>query len=337
MFDAGNYNEAGFEGSSEALVEIYTNGIMEAGYRAMSWMAENFGESESIRYAEFARTLEESIEGHFAGEPGQGYWNGIKWPTCEKIEMLNWLPLLARHWHKGNPADMDKLWGQLKEKTSIDWGGMRVVTCEVPRDQYKLVGRIYASQMAFFVETGRLNELKSLIEFASKTITHPLNLFPEWWFHHRPENPRGCLKASIEHHSGFYESYCDNPDGDYTYDSGNCEQCACFLHDVWSSLAGIVIRPDYIRVAPALCSPMSLEHGPQGLTWHWDGKDDFDFQMDKPTDWQVRLPVAQDYNGHAEWNGNPVAFQRIHGKEIDWLDFQFTACEAGKVTLSSAS
>ncbi len=333
LFEAGNYNETGFEGSSDKLVEIYTNSVMEAGYRAMAWMSGMFNEGSNEKYTDFEQTLSASIEEHFAGEPAQGYWVGMQWPSCEKIEMLYWLPLLSQHWHKGKITDREMLWRQLVEKTSISWDGMRVVTCEPPRDQYKLTGKIFASQLAYMAETGRYHELEELINFASRTISHPLNLFPEWWFHHRPENPRGCYTASIENTSAFYESYCDNPNGDYTYDSGNCEQCAFFLHDVWNSLAGISIRPEQVRIAPALCSPMSLNHGPHDLTWRWDGKKTFDFQMDRQTNWLIRLPILQDFCGHVLWNEQPIAFQRVHGEENDWIDLKLLACSAGKITL----
>ena len=74
-------------------------------------------------------------------------------------------------------------------------------------------------------------------------------------------------------------------------------------------------------------------HGPHGLTWQWDGKKTFDFQMDRMTNWLIRLPISQEFCGHALWNEQPIAFQRVHGKEIDWIDFQLLACSAGKITL----
>ena len=152
--------------------------------------------------------------------------------------------------------DIEWLWNE----TANDWHGLRIPCCEPPHLSLRTLGKVVAVLMRYCAETGRRAKLAELFSFIETTVRRPADLWPEFWYHHAPgpeDSP--YFRDLFAHFSGIWVPFTEDPAGDHTVDSGNCEQCSVYLAHFSNEIIGF--RGDWrrVEVAPFLAGYGSFE------------------------------------------------------------------------------
>ena len=256
LLDGGNFNEQGFGGSSEPILDMFTNCAMFRGCLAMSSMADKFDLPRGSNvYQERAKTLDCGIEANLYDAEKQIYRIAYELKSKSWNLSENWLMLYCQRWYPGRKECWDNAYKLLKQKTSIDCGQYKVITAEPPHLRFRLMGKIFGHYLGFMAQNGLQEDLQHHWQFAINTIRHPENVFPEWWFLYSPEAPGEYMEGFLRHFQGVWTPY---PTGDYTVDSGNCEQCAVFLNHMVLDILGFFCKDKQLTIRPVL--PEGINH-----------------------------------------------------------------------------
>jgi hypothetical protein len=257
LLDAGNYNEQGFGGGAEPICDLFTNTSMARAMLSMAKLAEVFGKVEiSSKYRSRYEQLNEGIEKHLFDPMRKVYSIKYDLTTGQQDTLVNWMSLYCRRWYAGNPEAWENTFDILQKNTTLDWDGMRVITGLA--DRYEVLGKVYAQMLAYLGRSGRFKMLSEHMTFAEKTIRRPSNIYPERWYYKRPEPFGEYHQWFFSHFEGIWDAYRDNPNGDYTIDSGNCEQAAVFLSHLVEDLLGIRAEDGFVSLWPKL--PFEFTH-----------------------------------------------------------------------------
>lgn len=251
VLDAGNYNEQGFGGGSEPICDLFTNGSMAAAMTSMAQMALQFAlPQKNDHYRNRFQSLAKGIDTTLYDSSKGTYCLKYDLATGKKDHSINWMNLYAQRWYPGNPSAWSRTLEILQNTTSLDWDDMCVIT-GLP-DSHEVLGKVFGHLLAYLAQTGRMTLLHDHMTFAQKTIRRPSNIFPERWYYRRPEPFGEYHQWFFANFQGIWESYRENPDGDYTIDSGNCEQAAVFLAHQVEDLLGIRPDGDSLHIWPKL-------------------------------------------------------------------------------------
>ena len=197
-----------------------------------------------------------------------------------------------------------------------------------------LLGKFFARQLGYFAETGRASELRDGFAFLRETVRRPSNLYPEWWFHHRPRELSGYIRDFLADHRDLWCAYTEDPEGDYTVDSGNCEQTAVFLQEMFDRILGVSFPGGGLRLQPVLpdgggCGELPVGHG-ETISFRFDGTR-LELQSGVTREMEIALPVWTRKPAAVIVNGRPVESRRIAGREFDTLRF---ICPPGEEAVS---
>jgi hypothetical protein len=251
LLDAGNFNEQGFGGGDEPICDLFTNCSMTMAMRSMARMAEEFEDSrKSGLYRNRSELLARGIETNLYDSAKGIYCIKYDLDTRKRDETINWMSLYCRRWYEGKPITWNRAFEVLKETTRLMWDDMRVIAC-LP-DCHEVLGKVYGQLLAYLGQTGRMNLLSEHMTFAEKTVRRPSNILPERWYYKRPEPFGEYHQWFFSNFEGVWEAYRDNPNGDYTIDSGNCEQAAVFLSHQVEDVLGIRVDGDTLQIWPKL-------------------------------------------------------------------------------------
>lgn len=231
LLDSGNFNEQGFGGTREPLLDFFSNAANHAGFRALARIAEKYGDDRAARkHDERAEMLASGIEAHLF-DPEENRYSAAITPGGERMKLFNWLSIYPYRFYAGRTDAWECAFERLWNETANDWHGLRIPCCEPPHLSLRTLGKVVAVLMRYCAETGRRTKLAELFSFIETTVRRPADLWPEFWYHHAPgpeDSP--YFRDLFAHFSGIWVPFTEDPAGDHTVDSGNCEQSAVFCN-----------------------------------------------------------------------------------------------------------
>jgi hypothetical protein len=251
LLDAGNYNEQGFGGSSEPICDLFTNASMVSAMRAMTWMAERFGETAKIAtYRDHATCLAKGLSSTLYDSARKTYYVKHDLNTGRKTNEIHWMSLYAARWYPDNPQAWEYAFEFLRERTTLKWDRWNVITSYA--DKHVVGGKKFAWTLAYLARTGRFSALSEHLDFCRGTIRRPVNIYPEQWLYSYPNPMVEFHKWFFSYFKDVWTPYSENPEGDYTIDSGNCEQAAVFLIHLLEDLLGVKWEEGHLHLWPKL-------------------------------------------------------------------------------------
>lgn len=231
LLDSGNFNEQGFGGTREPLLDFFSNAANHAGFRALAGIAKKYdGDRAARKHDERAEMLASGIEAHLFA-PEENRYSAAITPGGERMKLFNWLSIYPYRFYAGRTDAWECAFERLWNETANDWHGLRIPCCEPPHLSLRTLGKVVAVLMRYCAETGRRTKLAELFSFIETTVRRPADLWPEFWYHHAPgpeDSP--YFRDLFAHFSGIWVPFTEDPAGDHTVDSGNCEQCAVFCN-----------------------------------------------------------------------------------------------------------
>jgi hypothetical protein len=255
LLDAGNYNEA-VQGT-EVTCDLITNSINANAYAALGYLCRVFNEEElAEKYAMRKKILESGIENILYDPDEKIYRVKRDIKTGKYGSYINWINIYPQRYYPGNPQTWDNAFEILKQTTTINWDSMEVI-CEYP-ERDGLIGQGFAHLLSYLGQTGRFALLQRHMDFARQTIRKPVNIYPEGWKYKDPDEPTQYEKNFSAKYGDTWQAYMTNPEGDYTVDSGNCEQCAVFLFIFINDLLGVNVMSEGVHLWPKL--PFGFEN-----------------------------------------------------------------------------
>lgn len=237
LLDAGNYNEQ-FTGGDELMCDIFTNSAFYAGLMAMMRSAEAFGDSAARdRWTAWLQCLQMGIDGHLLDE-NEGLYRTFIDPSGRHVGGFDWHSVYCSRWFPMRHDILNCMLDRCESETIVDIDRFRVITCE-PNQRTRVLGKVFGCLLGLLARTRRWSQLTHQLDFARSTIRRPSNVFPEWWYLYEDRTPSAYWEGFWKIHAGTWTSYEKDPDGDYTIDSGNCEQSSVFLSHMLTDLAGL--------------------------------------------------------------------------------------------------
>jgi len=135
---------------------------------------------------------------------------------------------------------------ELVRRTEADFGRYRI-TLGYPPPNYELLGKFAGWTLGYTARTGRMNELETLLNFVSEYTRKPRDLWPECWL-----LKADWLDRTDPHRDMPWVNFTNDPDGDYTMDSGNCEQLVLSMEHLVRHVLGVDLRNGKPGIHPAL-------------------------------------------------------------------------------------
>ncbi|MCK5845089.1 MAG: hypothetical protein KAG97_10300, partial [Victivallales bacterium] len=230
LLDSGNFNEQGFCGTNEPLLDMFSNASCHAGFNAMGELAKRFGEDDVsevnyLRAERLATGMEKTLY-----DPDQGVYSAAVTLDNQRMDLFNWLSIYTWRWYPGTSATYKRAFDKLWNETCNNWGRFSIPSCEPPHIRLRTLGKVVATLLSYSAENLETERLTTLLDFIEATVKKPDNLWPEFWYHHAPgPNDAEYYRNFLPRHAHVWTPYMENPDGDYTVDSGNCEQSSVFV------------------------------------------------------------------------------------------------------------
>ncbi len=255
LLDSGNFNEQ-LGGSTEPLLDLFTNGAMYQGNLAMARAAEllNAADSRAARYRERADVLQQGIE-RFLYDADQDLYLAARQLDGAILEKpLNWIRLYPERWYPGRTSAWGRVAESLWHQGCNQWGARLIPSGETDFMQLRTMGKVIGQLLRFSARQNQLDRVGTLLCFLRETIRHPSDIYPEFWLHHLPEPGSSPYLDWFfrEAFPGVWNGFVEDPDGDYTVDSGNCEQCSVFLGCFLNDVLGFSGDWRSVRLAPRL-------------------------------------------------------------------------------------
>ncbi len=346
LLDAGNYNEQGFDGSNEVLLDLFTNTAMYCGFNSMSSLACFFNNDHAKQmFKDQAEILAHGIENVLYDRSVGFYRTAFSVKTKRLLAENGWLMLYGQRWYPGRESAWRCAYEKLQADTSLDWDGFRLITGEPPQRQFMLLGKVFAQQLAHMAHSGRGSELEAGLDFMISTVRHPENIYPEWWFHHRPADLSGYFKGFLEDYHGLWNAYTEDRNGDYTVDSGNCEQSAVFLQHMLADIIGIQYSNGKLKICPALKKDSSCDNIPiirqkeqlikAGYRATVEGnRYRIAVKISSPLPIILELPIEKSRTAEAHVNGARVETTRQSGIDHDKIDISLSDRTSAEIILN---
>jgi hypothetical protein len=249
LLDAGNYNEQ-IPGKG-IICDLFTSCAFVSALEQMVKLAQRFHRTDLIdKYQSRLELLAAGIEKHLFDHKHEMYLLKKDFPDGEVSRAVNWVNLYVHRWYAGQPQGWDNIYEELKRDTSIDWDGINVISGSPMREG--ILGKHLGFLLAYLAKTGRFQLLSEHLQFTKQTIVKPSNVYPEWWYYQEPDPMEKYWIDFWQKYGTTWQSYRTNPQGDYTVDSGNCEQSAVFLHHCVKDLLGVHVEDGILHLSPRL-------------------------------------------------------------------------------------
>lgn len=293
LLDSGNFNEQ-LGGGTEPLLDMFTNAAMYCGCLAMASAARllNIPAAVSEKYRERAAALEQGIEQRLY-DPAADLYRAALRPDGTSVErMLNWINLYPERWYAGRHSAWQNAFEALwREENCNRWGDLLIPSGETGFMKLRTMGKVIGHFLRFAARSSDDRRLETLLQFLKQTIRRPSDLWPEYWLHHMPvpgESP--YLDWFFDEFKGVWNGFTEDPEADYTVDSGNCEQCAVFLHCFSADVLGFS-GGERVELTPRLPGIAECEvknrvlgvHGGKSVTGGFRlNEDKLEFSADAP-------------------------------------------------------
>lgn len=258
LYDSGNFNEQ-LGGGNEPLLDMFTNGAMYAGLLAMARSAELLHHPGDTYRAAAAR-LADGIELHLYDPEHHFYRAALHADGTECPRPVNWINLYPARWYPGRIDAWRNVSEYLWTHGLNQWYSREIPSGESNFMTFRTMGKVIGQLLGFAARERRADRVETLLRFLEETVRKPDNLYPEYWLHHLPERGQSpYMDWFFDEFRGVWTSFTDDPDGDYTVDSGNCEQCSVYLAHFSNEIIGF--RGDWrrVEVAPFLAGYGSFE------------------------------------------------------------------------------
>lgn len=198
LLDSGNFNEQGFCGSREPILDMFSNAACYAAFADMGKLAKSFGEQKlADDYQSWTENLAAGIETHLY-DPEQGIYSAAITLANKRVELFNWISIYTWRWYPGKADAYKVAYKRLWEETANRWGALDIPSCEPQHLRLRTLGKVVAVLLAYSVENNEKKNLIDLIEFIEQTVRKPDNLWPEFWFHHAPAS------SEAEYYKNFF-------------------------------------------------------------------------------------------------------------------------------------
>jgi hypothetical protein len=255
LLDAGNYNEQ--LDDNETTCDLFTNCAMAAAMNRFARTATTFGEHGiASRCMERASMLESGIEEKLFDREQGIYRMQRNIASGEWGEAFKWINLYCERWYPGRPQAWDNALAKLQRETLMVWDGYEIISGYPSRDQ--ILGKAFGHMLGYLGRTGRFIQLSHYLDFAKATIRRPSHVYPEGWLYDWPDQPSEYLAGFQARFGTTWQPYARNPNGDYTLDSGNAEQCAAFMEHFVQDLLGVKVIDGELHLWPTL--PFDYQH-----------------------------------------------------------------------------
>lgn len=251
LLDSGNYNEQ-LGGDKEPVLDMFTNGAMYSGLLAMAKAAKLLG-FESQKFITHANNIATGIEKHLYSPEQNLYLAAATLDGIIKKRALNWINLYPERWYSGNNSAWQNAYNYLWENSCNLWYHRQIPSGETNFMKLRTMGKVIAHFLSFGAKNHDLTHVDELLNFFEETVRKPDNIYPEWWYYNQAaagESP--YLEWFFDEYKGVWDSFKNNPNSDYTIDSGNCEQSSVFLDAYSQNILGIRGGFDNLEIAPVL-------------------------------------------------------------------------------------
>lgn len=237
LLDAGNYNEQ-FDGGVEVICDIFTNAAFYAGLKSMAAVAKGFNDNEfQAKFEKQAGILLDGIENNLHDKQDGFYRTHVNLSNGQ-AGGIDWHSFYCSRWYPMLPKTLENTFEILKEKTTLKISDFNIISCEFNQD-HRILGKVFGRLIGYLATTGKNEILREHLDFAKKTIRKPANIFPEWWYLTENKTLSPYWSDFWKKYAGIWMPYDQDDEGDYTVDSGNCEQCAVFLAHMLEDIAKI--------------------------------------------------------------------------------------------------
>jgi len=325
LYDSGNYNEQ-LGGGKEPVLDLFTNGAMYAGLLAMARCAELLNRPAASVYRRQAEELAAGIETRLYDSERNLYRAALRLDGSEWVRPVNWISLYPARWYSGRPDAWHTVSEYLWMHGCNEWNGRSIPSGESDFMAFRTMGKVIGQLLGFAAREKRADRVETLLRFLEETVRKPANLYPEYWLHHLPKRGESPYNDwFFDEFKGIWTSFTDDPNGDYTVDSGNCEQCSVFLAHFTNEVVGFSGDWRHVEVAPVFAGygkcaatnrPLGIRDGRKITgSFRFDGNT-LHFSADAPVE-----EVALSANGVRKVFRNTAL--------ADW-SFDYCGCAAGR-------
>lgn len=348
LLDAGNYNEQ-IPGQG-TICDLFSNCAFVSALGQMAKLARSFHRTDLIdKYQSRLELLTAGIEKYLFDSEQIRYLLKKDFPDGEVSKVINWVSLYAHRWYAGQPQGWETIYEELKRDTSIDWDGIRVISGSPVKEG--ILGKYFGFRLAYLAKTGRFELLSEHLRFAKHTIVKPSNVYPEWWYFQEPDLKDDYWIGFWQKYGTTWQPYKTNPQGDYTMDSGNCEQSAVFLHHCIEDLLGVHVENNHLCLSPRL--PFEFEkYGVKNvplfkssekvslLSYELSQSDHHSNCYVQVQDTELFTLTLAVPDGKNEVDvcvdGRPHEFKICSGKDVRWVSIEFPAIKDGQAEYNVA-
>ncbi len=252
LVHSGNMNE-NVDGSAETMCELFTNTTILYGCRCLEKLMEAAGDSRRAKICrELAGRIQEGIETHLKyGRPEMyqvGFWvdeERKKKPVPDHY--FKWLNTYSlRFYPDCDSAALENTHQELVRRSLARFGDYEIPMGYWP-PEYSLIGKYAGWYLGYTAQTGRMKELATMLRFISEYTKKPCDMWPEAW----TLKDSDWVKREACHRDFGWTTYEDDPDGDYTMDSGNAEQLILSMEHLSRHVIGVDLREGKPGIHPA--------------------------------------------------------------------------------------
>jgi hypothetical protein len=252
LVHSGNMNE-NIDGSAGTMCELFTNATILYGLRSLDILMEAVGDSKRGKICrDLAVRIKDGIETHLKyGRPEMyqvGFWvdeDRTKKPVPDHY--FKWLNTYSlRFFPDCDQAALANTHEELVRRSLARFGNYEVPMGYSP-PEYSLIGKYAGWYLGYTAQTGRMKDLETMLRFVSEYTKKPCDIWPEGWL------LKGCewVKNESCHREAGWTTFEDNPDGDYTMDSGNAEQLILSMEHIVRHVIGVDLRNGKPGIHPA--------------------------------------------------------------------------------------
>lgn len=248
LVDSGNYNEQ-YGGTKETLCEIFTNMITLKAYELAAYMLQQLGrDQEAEWYRDYAVKIKKGIQTYLTDKETGGFYAGFYLASGKKIP-TDWSCSYATRYHDWvDESTADKTYNLVLRNSmgsflgrEVWFGGGRIM---------ETTTKCTGWRCGYLADTGRLLELNEELRFLADFTVQPKDILAE---HYRisgeREYPYVRFGGKLDRRY-YWVGYRNEPNGDYTIDSGNGEQTVMFLEDFIRKVIGVDWRTSHSVIAP---------------------------------------------------------------------------------------
>ena len=329
LVDSGNYNEQ-LDGSREPLCDLYTNCSILNGYRLMGKLSSMVGKKDIAEDCkEMAEKIKTGIEKNLKGEY---YFTGIRL-NKERLPFAGWINMMPLEWYEDcDKKALENAYKLNMEKTTIKWEQYKIpsgLTDDYYCGKTHIAGKVLGYFTGYMAETGRLRQLQEMMNFIKEFTVKPKNIYPENWWYCRMKDYK--MDKFLRK---WWTPYIEDPNGDYTIDSGNCEQDSCWLFDFLKHIVGIKEYESELVIKP--CFPFNHKKiviknyplsGGDRISYSLFrevSKVKLEVGISKRIKYKIQIPVPKEENITKVWSRTKVRSRIFTQNDVKWIEISFS-------------